>query len=134
MDRGPEKNSTNIFPVRTEQANSITSIYSIHSIYGELVEGKLPVGRPKLRYKDVCKRDMKFSGLDTGIWAEHSWLGNNTSGVAAEEQRERPLASFQQLYMRHSSPARIVVVSANLTLDYLATTNVAASVKTSDVR
>ena len=93
MDRGPEKNSTNFFPVRTEQASSITSIYSIHSIYGELVEGKLPVGRPKLRYKDVCKKDMKFSGLDTGIWAEHSWLGNNTSGVAAEEKRAKRKAA-----------------------------------------
>lgn len=28
-------------------------------LYGELAAGKLPRGRPQLRYKDVCKRDMK---------------------------------------------------------------------------
>lgn len=28
-------------------------------LYGELVEGSRPKGRPKLRFKDTCKRDMK---------------------------------------------------------------------------
>ena len=41
---------------------------------------------------------------------------------------------IRQPYMRHSSPARIEIVSANLTLDYLAPANVAPSVKTSKVR
>ena len=28
-------------------------------LYGEIDEAKYPVGRPKLRFKDVCKRDLK---------------------------------------------------------------------------
>ena len=32
-------------------------------LYGELAAGQRGVGRPQLRYKDVCKRDMK--ALDT---------------------------------------------------------------------
>ena len=28
-------------------------------LYGELTEGKRPVGRPKLRYKDTCKSALK---------------------------------------------------------------------------
>ena len=27
-------------------------------LYGEFVQGKHPTGRPQLRYKDVCKRDL----------------------------------------------------------------------------
>ena len=34
-------------------------------LYGELAEGSRPVGRPRLRYKDICiKRGMKLSGID----------------------------------------------------------------------
>ena len=28
-------------------------------LYGELTTGKQSIGRPKLRFKDLCKRDMK---------------------------------------------------------------------------
>ena len=34
-------------------------------LYGELASGKRSVGRPQLRYKDVCKRDMKALDIDT---------------------------------------------------------------------
>ena len=33
-------------------------------MYGELTEGKRPVGRPKLRHKDVIKRDLKDCGIE----------------------------------------------------------------------
>lgn len=38
-----------------------------HILYGELVQGKRPTGRP-LRYKDVCKRDLKALGTDLNRW------------------------------------------------------------------
>ena len=38
-------------------------------LYGELVEGTCPVGRPHLRFKDVCKRDMKTCHIDTNTRA-----------------------------------------------------------------
>ncbi|KAJ7345197.1 hypothetical protein JRQ81_001147 [Phrynocephalus forsythii] len=37
-------------------------------LYGELVQGKCPGGRPQLRYKDSCKRDLKTLGLDLNRW------------------------------------------------------------------
>ncbi|KAL8559123.1 hypothetical protein ACOMHN_046171 [Nucella lapillus] len=32
-------------------------------LYGELATGSRPTGRPVLRYKDVCKRDLKDCGI-----------------------------------------------------------------------
>ena len=37
-------------------------------LYGELVEGSRHAGRPKLRFKDVCKRDMKRCNIDSNSW------------------------------------------------------------------
>ena len=41
-------------------------------LYGELESGSRPVGRPKLRFKDVCKRDMLTTGLPAGNWESHA--------------------------------------------------------------
>ena len=37
-------------------------------LYGELSSGKRAVGRPLLRYKDVCKRDLQAIRLDLNTW------------------------------------------------------------------
>ena len=37
-------------------------------LYGELAQGKRPTGRPQLRYKDACKRDLKALGIDINGW------------------------------------------------------------------
>ena len=37
-------------------------------LYGELVQGKRPRGRPQLRYKDICKRDLKALGMALIRW------------------------------------------------------------------
>ena len=37
-------------------------------LYGELVEGKRPIGRPQLRFKDVCKRDLKALNFNLNNW------------------------------------------------------------------
>ncbi|KAJ7326648.1 hypothetical protein JRQ81_016407 [Phrynocephalus forsythii] len=34
----------------------------------QLVQGKPPRGRPQLRYKDICKRDLKALGMDLNRW------------------------------------------------------------------
>ena len=39
-------------------------------LYGELAVGKRPRGRPQLRYKDVCKRDMKALEIDPESWED----------------------------------------------------------------
>lgn len=37
-------------------------------LYGELASGRRNIGRPQLRYKDVCKRDMRALNIDTESW------------------------------------------------------------------
>jgi len=37
-------------------------------LYGELVEGARTTGRPRLRYKDVCKKDMKTASININNW------------------------------------------------------------------
>ena len=37
-------------------------------LYGELALGRITTGRPHLRYKDVCERDMKAVDIDTMFW------------------------------------------------------------------
>ena len=37
-------------------------------LYGELVTGTRTAGRPNLRYRDTCKRDMKVAGIDSTTW------------------------------------------------------------------
>ena len=39
-------------------------------LYGELATGSRVLGRPNLRFKDVCKRDMKSMGIDIDRWEE----------------------------------------------------------------
>ena len=44
-------------------------------LYGELAFGKRPRGRPQLRYKDVCKRDMRALEIDPVADAnQHSFM------------------------------------------------------------
>ena len=39
-------------------------------LYGELRSGLRRLGRPHLRYKDVCKRDMKAINIDPNAWEQ----------------------------------------------------------------
>ena len=63
-------------------------------LYGELAEGSRPVGRPRLRYKDICKRDMKLSGIDVSKWESYAddstkWRTTVREGVNRAEERRR---------------------------------------------
>ena len=37
-------------------------------LYGELAAGKRKTGRPQLRFRDVCKRDIKALQMDPDHW------------------------------------------------------------------
>ncbi|KAJ7345139.1 hypothetical protein JRQ81_001089, partial [Phrynocephalus forsythii] len=37
-------------------------------LYDELVQRNCPRGRPQLRYKDICKRDLKVLGMNLNRW------------------------------------------------------------------
>ena len=64
-------------------------------LYGELASGTRPTGRPTLRYKDACKRDLKTCGiqpadLETETSNRTAWRAKVKDGVKlAEENRER---------------------------------------------
>lgn len=53
---------------RTQHERSYTHVCPNISIpedlHGEFEQGKSPTGRPQLRYKDVCKRDLKALNID----------------------------------------------------------------------
>ena len=48
-----------------------------HPLYGELASGKRTTERPRLRYKDVCMRDMEALDTDAAFW----------QGLAADHTR-----------------------------------------------
>ena len=55
-------------------------------LYGELAQGKRPVGRPKLSFKDVAKRDMQAIGLPIDSWEtlgsdRSAWKTNCTEAL-----------------------------------------------------
>ena len=39
-------------------------------LYAELSSGKRPIGRPQLRYKDVCKQDLKSFNISPATWED----------------------------------------------------------------
>ena len=45
-------------------------------LYGELASGSRAQGRPHLRFKDACKRDMKALELDPNNWEQVAADGN----------------------------------------------------------
>ena len=58
---------------------------------GELAQGKRPVGRPKLRFKDVVKRDRQAIGLPTDSWEtlatdKSAWKTNCAKALQEEEK------------------------------------------------
>ena len=61
-------------------------------LYGELVQGKRPLGRrPKLRFKDVLKREMQATGLPIDSWEtlasdRSAWKKNCTEALRVGEK------------------------------------------------
>ena len=61
-------------------------------LFGELAMGRRPVGRPALRFKDVCKRDLKLTDINTGSWESlavdrSGWRQAVQAGVRRETNR-----------------------------------------------
>lgn len=78
-------------------------------LYGELVTGKRKLGRPHLRFKDVCKRDMKSAGIDWETWeqlAPHrdTWRHVTSSGTKYAELKRRSHNEEKRLRRKRSQP------------------------------
>ena len=61
-------------------------------LYGRLIAGERNLGRPQLRYRDTCKRDMKELGMDINNWEElatdrSKWRSNLHAALKLGEQR-----------------------------------------------
>ena len=67
-------------------------------LYGQLATGTRRSGRPTLRFRDVCKRDMKACQIDPDSWEtaaedRDSWRQEVQRGVRqAEEERSQQAA------------------------------------------
>ena len=60
-------------------------------LYGDLSEGSRPRGRPRLRFKDTCKRDLKSARIEVQSWEDMAesrdrWRAAVRSGTAQAEQ------------------------------------------------
>ena len=59
---------------------------------GQLASGCRPVGRPALRYKDVCKRDLKLTDINPDSWEKFAddrdgWRHAVRDGVRSGEEK-----------------------------------------------
>ncbi len=106
-------------------------------MYGELTSGTRPTGKPALRYKDVCKRDLKAGSLNPAdleaATTDHvSWRLAVRTSVKLSEGRERTSGKRRgsaggreqsQCPQKQSqaSPVATATDSASLILDCLAT-------------
>ncbi|XP_063590235.1 uncharacterized protein LOC134767117 [Penaeus indicus] len=93
-------------------------------LYGELAEGIRPNGRPRLRYKDVCKRDMKQIKEISEIspCSEHSQQYWSHVGMPENQRMSTDIflymVSFQVHYHIHGSNVSICL-PAHLTCSVL---------------
>ena len=68
-------------------------------LHGELAEGKPPTGRPQLRLKDICKRDLKSMNINTNAWEtlakdRSAWMEAVKDGLDTFE--ERPTSNTEE--------------------------------------
>ena len=74
-------------------------------LYGELATGKRPTGRPQLRFKDVCKRDLQALGINTDSWEvtatdRDAWRHTVKVGLSQYEETQRVKAEEKRLHKR----------------------------------
>ena len=76
-------------------------------LYGELATGSRSQGRPYLRFRDVCKRDLKAVGIDTNAWEDlavnrTTWRNKVSEGLRTAE-RDRQQAAIEKRRRRKNS-------------------------------
>ena len=71
-------------------------------LYRELTTGHLSVGRPALRFKDICRRDLKLTDIDVDNWEVLAddlsrWRHATREGVKrGEEKRHQQMEDWRQ--------------------------------------
>ena len=74
-------------------------------LYGELATGKRPTGRPQLRFKDVCKRDLQALGLNTdsckvSATDKDAWRYTVKERLSQYEETQRVKAEKKRLHKK----------------------------------
>ena len=87
-------------------------------LYGELAAGKRAQGRPQLRFKDVCKKDLKAVEVDMKGWESltqnrSQWRQEMTRGLRRGEENLRA-ASEDKRARRKDSQNKPVPTSISL--------------------
>ena len=82
-------------------------------LYGKLTSGKRTTGRPKLRYRDVCKKDMKTLGINTESWEDAAanramWISTINKHLAVGEAKQRVNAVDKRSRCKQSTSAETV--------------------------
>ena len=76
-------------------------------LYEELATGRRARGRPHLRYKDVCKRDLKAVDIGVERWEELAadrdrWRRETRKGLARMEARREQTARDKHTRQKNS--------------------------------
>lgn len=76
-------------------------------LYGGLASGKGLTGRPKLRYRNVVKRNMKAVDINTASWESlaanrSKWRGALTSQLKAGEEKLTQAATERRAHRKLS--------------------------------
>lgn len=78
-------------------------------LYGQLATGKRPTGRPRLRFSDVVKRDMKALQMNHTSWEalaadRLTWRSVMTTGLALGEDQIRQAADERRARRHNPTP------------------------------
>jgi len=80
-------------------------------LYGVLATSSVPAGRPVLRYKDVCKQDIRVSDINPAGWEaeaadRRSWrMAVKAGAQRSEEKREDQWKERRERRRQRAAPA-----------------------------
>ena len=79
-------------------------------LYGDLAKGKIPTGRPQLRFKDVCKRDLHALGINIDSWEVtatdiNAWRHTVKLGLSQYQETQRIKAEEKRLHEKDCMPS-----------------------------
>ena len=80
-------------------------------LYRELTSGQRSIGCPQLRYKDVCKRDMKALNININSWedlaANHtSWRSMLHKQLQTSEKKLTVAAAEKRVHKKETAANR----------------------------
>ena len=93
-------------------------------LYGELATGRRPAGHLALRFKDVCKRNLKLTDIDPGSWEQiaddrRAWRSAVRKGVRTGEDKRNRLLEDKRQHRRERQKSLDSSPTIHLSLHHL---------------